>query len=81
MNLAIVLERAGRTDEALSTYATALEAYPGHLPTMEALALLQIKAGKTDQRTKHMLDEIALRGESERWRDWARMQDAKAALP
>jgi Tfp pilus assembly protein PilF len=81
MNLALTLERAGRTDEALATYGTALEVYADHLPTLEAMALLQVKAGKTDTRTPHMLDEIALRGETERWRDWARLQKAKAAAP
>jgi tetratricopeptide (TPR) repeat protein len=81
LNLALTLERAGRTDEALATYATALEVYPDHLPTLEALALLQVRSGKTDQRTRHMLGEIALRGESQRWRDWAREQMAKAETP
>jgi tetratricopeptide (TPR) repeat protein len=32
MNLALTLERAGRTDDALATYATALEVYPDHIP-------------------------------------------------
>ena len=77
LNLALTLERAGRTDEALSTYASALDVYPDHVPTLQALARLQIKSGKRDDRTKHALEEIALRGESERWRDWARLQLAK----
>ena len=71
MNLALTLEHAGHTEEALATYATALEVYPEHLPTMEALALLQVRSGKTDERTARFLDEIALRGEG-RWREWAR---------
>jgi Tfp pilus assembly protein PilF len=72
VNLALTLERAGRTDEALSAYASALEVYPDHLPALQALARLQIKSGKTDARTPHALQEIALRGESEPWREWAR---------
>lgn len=40
VNLALVLERAGRIDEAMDAYATALEAYPNHLPTIQALARL-----------------------------------------
>jgi Tfp pilus assembly protein PilF len=79
MNLALTLERAGRTDEALSTYASALEVYPDHLPTLEALARLQIKSGKTDARTKHALEEIAFRGETEQWKDWARRRLATMA--
>lgn len=77
MNLALTLERAGRTDEALATYATALEVYPDHLPTIEAIALLQVRSGKIDEKTNHLLDEIALRGENERWREWAKLQKAK----
>jgi Flp pilus assembly protein TadD len=77
MNLALTLEKAGRTDEALATYASALEVYPHHLPTLQALARLQMRSGRTDARTRHALEEIALRGD-ERWRDWARLQLAKA---
>lgn len=77
LNLALVLEKAGRTDEALATYATALEVYPAHIPSMQALARLQLRAGRADSRTAEMLDEIALRGESPLWRDWARLQRAR----
>jgi Tfp pilus assembly protein PilF len=74
MNLALVLEKAGRTDEALTTYAAALEVYPNHIPTIQALARLQVRSGHTDERTAGFLDEIALRGETETWRTWARNQ-------
>lgn len=79
LNLALVLEKAGRTDEALQTYATALEVYPGHIPTIQALARLQMRSGRTDDRTAEFLDEIALRGETEEWRTWARSQRLKIA--
>jgi Flp pilus assembly protein TadD len=79
MNLALTLERAGRTDEALVTYASALDIYPDHLPTLQALARLQIRSGRTDDRTKHALEEIELRGESERWREWAKVQRERLA--
>jgi len=39
MNLALTLERAGRTDEAIQTYKTALEVFPGHVPTEQAVHL------------------------------------------
>ncbi len=77
MNLALVLEQAGRTDEALATYATALEVYPEHVPTMQALTRLQLRAGRADDRTARMLEEVALRGETAAWRDWARFQRAR----
>lgn len=77
LNLALVLEKAGRTDEALETYATALEVYPGHIPTIQALARLQVRSGRTDDRTAELLDEIAMHGENEAWRTWARTQRLK----
>jgi tetratricopeptide (TPR) repeat protein len=77
MNLALTLERAGRIDEAMDTYATALEVYANHLPTIQALARLQLRNGRTDDRTKGFLEEIALRGETAEWREWARYQITK----
>ncbi len=73
MNLALTLERAGRIDEALATYDTALEVYPNHLPTIQALARLQFRHNRTDDRTHGFLKEIALRGQVE-WQTWARQQ-------
>jgi Flp pilus assembly protein TadD len=74
MNLAMTLEAAGRSVDALDAYATALEVYPDHLPTMQAMTSLQLRTGKSDHRTHHMLREIALRGESDTWKSWARTQ-------
>lgn len=74
MNLAYTLELAGRTDEAITTFRTALEVYPDHLPTMQALARLQVRSGKQDAETPRMLKEVAIRGETPEWRDWARLQ-------
>ena len=74
LNLALTLETAGRTDEAIATYQTALEVYPEHIATMQALTRLQVRSGRTDDRTRPMLSEVALRGESKQWRDWARLQ-------
>lgn len=74
MNLAITLERAGKVDEALCTYHSALEVYPNHLPTMQAMVRLQIRHNCTDDHTKRMLEQIALSGENAQWRRWAREQ-------
>ncbi|MCC6679179.1 MAG: tetratricopeptide repeat protein [Phycisphaerales bacterium] len=79
MNLAFTLELAGKTDDAISTYAGALEVYPDHLPTMQALARLQVRSSRTDDRTRHYLDEIAMRGETQEWRDWARKERDRRA--
>lgn len=75
MNLALTLERAGRIDEALATYDTALEVYPNHLPTIQALVRLQLRHNQTDDRTGNFLKEIALRSDSY-WQQWARIQMA-----
>lgn len=72
LNLALTLERAGRVDEALAACDSALEVYPGHIATTQALARLQLRHRRTDDRTRKLLEDIAMRGESEQWREWAR---------
>lgn len=72
MNLALTLERAGRIDDALAEYAAALEAYPGHIETVQALARCQLRHARRDERTGELLDEIARRGVTPTWRTWAR---------
>lgn len=42
------------------------------LPSIEAP--VQVGEGKTDERTQAVLKEIAIRGEADRWREWARGQ-------
>lgn len=74
MNLAITLESVGRIDEALAAYDSALEVYPNHLPTIQALTRLQLRRQCADHRTSEFLREIALRGEDDTWRQWAQMQ-------
>lgn len=74
VNLAATLERAGRTEEALANYEAALEAAPGSIGAMQGLTRLQVRAKRMDDRTPGMLQEIAMRGETEHWRTWARMR-------
>ncbi len=86
MNLALTLEKAGRVDEALATYETALEVYPGHIPTIQALTRLQLRSRQADNRTQGFLREIALAGDTQHWRAWARERlalepNANASLP
>jgi hypothetical protein len=76
MNLALTLERAGRTEDALATYATGLGVYPDHIPTIEPRALLQVRSGKADDRTRKMRHRAPRR--TERWREWARLQSVSA---
>ncbi|MFN0132487.1 MAG: tetratricopeptide repeat protein [Phycisphaerales bacterium] len=76
LNLALTLERAGRTSDALATYQSALDAYPDYLPAVQALTRLQLRADRPDDKTRARLEDIALRGENQPWRDWARTQIA-----
>ena len=72
INLALVMESAGRTEDALKGYASALEVYPDHIAAIQGLVRLQIKRNRTDGSTKTRLADVALRGTSEQWRTWAR---------
>jgi Flp pilus assembly protein TadD len=81
MNLAYTLELAGKDDEALSTYAAALDLQPGHVATLQAITRLQIKSNKPDEKTTQRLQTIALQGDTPEWRDWARLELAKSREP
>ena len=86
MNLGLTLEKAGRVDDAITSYESALEVYPGHIPTIQALTRLQIRCGRSDNRTRELLSTIALEGETAQWRAWAQErlaldQDANATQP
>lgn len=76
VNLAMTLERAGRTDEALASYDAAVALYDNYLPALQGRAKLKIATGRTDASTTDDLNEIALRGD-EAWRDWALLWSAK----
>jgi Tfp pilus assembly protein PilF len=74
VNLGLCFEDAGRLDETLEHYATALEVHPGYLPAIQGAASATLRMGRPDQRLRGWLDEIALRGESADWRGWAIQQ-------
>lgn len=74
LNLAITLERAGRVDEAIESCRSALEVYPEHLPSVQALARMQVRHARTDDRTPRLLADIAFRADTEQWREWARLE-------
>ena len=81
LNLALTLERAGRTDEAIQTYKAALETYPGHMPSLQALTRLQLYSGCPTDQTAGQLQEIALRGEDASWRNWAQAELTRRGRP
>ncbi len=74
MNLALTLEQAGQTDEAIATYRTALQVWPGHIASLQALAKLHVQQRREAPELAGWLGEVAIRGETERWREWARSQ-------
>jgi len=74
VNLAMTFERAGRIDDAIASCRTALEIAANDLAALQLLVRLQVQHGRRDGQTKARLEAVALRGETERWRDWARQE-------
>lgn len=78
-NLAIALERAGRTTEAIESFRAALEVAPEDISATQGIASAMLRAGKDDPALGRWLDRIALAGESDGWREWARAQTSRRA--
>jgi tetratricopeptide (TPR) repeat protein len=74
LNLGLTFERAGLYERAFTAYDAALEAWPAHIRTIEAIARLTLRTGRTSDRLPGMLEDIALRGETSNWRSWAKEQ-------
>ena len=88
LNLSLTLESAGRHDQAIDHARTALQIHPGHIASIQQLARLELlhpakptpgamrdPGARADLRSN--LEEIAMRGESAAWKDWARLQLVK----
>ncbi|MBL8862732.1 MAG: tetratricopeptide repeat protein [Planctomycetes bacterium] len=71
INLGLCLERAGRVEDALRAYDSALEVAPESLAAMQGAAVLVVRAGRADPRLVEWLDAIALRTDDAGWREWA----------
>jgi Tfp pilus assembly protein PilF len=80
LNLALVLDRAGQTNAAIEACEAALEVAPEHVPSLESLAQLQVRRGDHDAALQKRLEFLALRGETEAWRSWARREALKVAM-
>lgn len=74
LNLALVYERAGRAPDAVEAARAALEARPGYVPALQVLARLLVAEREVTDELAGALREIALRGETEAWRAWARRE-------
>lgn len=79
VNLALALERAGHTTEALDAYTAALEVRPEYVPAIQGLARLEVRSGRADSRLEARLQKIALEGETGQWREWAQNELVKRA--
>ena len=77
VNLALVMEAAGKTNDALGAYASALEVRSEYIPAMQGMARLLIREGRDDDQLGPMLDEIALRSNDAAWRHWAMLERAR----
>ncbi len=76
-NLAMTLERAGQIGSAMEEYRSALEVWPDYMPAVQAYARCQVKHGVPQEDLPELVEQIALRGETEIWRQWGRGQSAK----
>jgi len=77
INLALCMERAGRTSEALRAYDSALEVAPESLAAMQGAAALSVRSGHADPRLAAWIDQIALRSVEPDWREWALRRASK----
>ncbi|MCK4872018.1 MAG: tetratricopeptide repeat protein [Phycisphaerales bacterium] len=77
LNLALTLERAGRIDDAIETFHTALEVHPDHIPTIQALTRCQLRFDRIEERTRDRLEQLAIEGQTHQWREWAKYQLTK----
>lgn len=71
VNLALVMERAGRQDEAFRSYEAALASAPECVAAMQGAAVNMVSQSRSDDRLAGWLDVVALRGETPEWRAWA----------
>lgn len=84
LNLSLTLDAAGRYDDAVTQVQAAIQARPGHIASVQQLARLRLRrpaiSGQASEDSSQRdalradLQEIALRGESDEWRSWARAQ-------
>jgi len=74
LNLGLTFEKAGLYERAFNAYDAALEASPTHIRTIQAVASLTLRTGRANARLTGMLEDVALRGETSIWRNWAKEQ-------
>ena len=81
VNLALVMERAGRNDDAFQSYESALAVAPECVSAMQGAASLAVRRHETPAELDGWLRAIALGGEDATWRAWAGQQLASSTQP
>ncbi|MDX9911484.1 MAG: tetratricopeptide repeat protein [Phycisphaerales bacterium] len=76
VNLGMVFERAGRIDDALDAYRSALDVQPGDMHAVQALTRCELRHTRANDDTRARLESIALNGTSQAWRTWAARERA-----
>lgn len=71
VNLGMVFERAGRIDDALDAYRSALDVQPGDMHAVQALTRCELRYTRANDDTRARLESIALNGTNPAWRTWA----------
>jgi Tfp pilus assembly protein PilF len=71
-NLGLVMERAGKTDDALRAYAKAVELERDNSEYAGNLARARIQLGLRDEETRRLLELVVLKDQRAEWVDWAR---------
>lgn len=74
LNLGLTLEKAGLYERAFDAYNAALEVSPAHIRTIQAISRLTLRTGRKNERLMGMLEDVTLRGETDKWRSWAQEQ-------
>ena len=77
VNLGIVMEMAGRTEDALGAYASALEVRSEYMPAVQGMARLLVRSGRDEGRLGPLLEQVASNADDAAWRQWARSELAR----
>lgn len=81
-NLALVMERGARWDEAVQLHERALRLDPGNVHYAARLARARVRRGDRDAETRDLLDEVSRRPPSAEWGAWAqKTRDGREADP
>ncbi|MBE3123318.1 MAG: tetratricopeptide repeat protein [Planctomycetes bacterium] len=71
-NLGQVFELVGQLPEAIESYEEAAELSPDDAVIAGNLARALVRSGKTDDRTRHLLEEVVIKDTRPAWVEWAR---------